>query len=176
MSATRRSRATIDLRFPDTVRDAPFRDVRCVTRRLVNRSFTLHRLGAGSGSERRTTVQETMEHFAKTVFEDAAPADAPRGRDSLFLAANLRIKGEKQATAVRVRNLSAGGLMAELPIPVNADAAIEIEVRGLGWVAGRVAWQTEGRIGVAFDKAIDPHRARKPVGTGGRRGAALGFS
>ena len=123
------------------------------------------------------TVQDTMEQFAKTVFEDAAPAgDGPRGRDSLFLLANLRLKGDADAVAVRVRNLSAGGLMAELPVPLDGDVAIEIEVRGLGWVPGRIAWQTEGRVGISFDKPIDPRKARKPVSGTPKQSATLGFA
>ena len=38
-----------------------------------------------------------------------------------------------------------------------------IELRGIGEIGGRIAWATDGRIGVAFDQQIDPMRARKPV-------------
>lgn len=108
-----------------------------------------------------------MEHLGKRVFSDANPAeDAPRGRDSLFLLARLRLEGREDAVEVRVRNLSTGGLMAELPQPLLPDQPIEIEVRGIGWIRGRIAWQTEGRAGIAFDSPIDPQRARKPVGAG----------
>lgn len=106
-----------------------------------------------------------MNPVADSVFLDAAPAAASdRGRDSLFLLARLRIAGFDDELSVRVRNLSAGGLMAELPEPVEPDAAVQIELRGLGWQSGRVAWQTEGRAGIAFDRPVDPQRARKPVG------------
>jgi hypothetical protein len=88
---------------------------------------------------------------------------ATRGRDSLFLMAQLRIGGGAPVE-VRVRNLSAGGLMVELPYPVTPEGNVEIEVRGLGWIAGRIAWQIEGRAGVAFDREIDPQRARKGAG------------
>lgn len=108
-----------------------------------------------------------MELIGKRVFSDATPADdAPRGRDSLLLAADLRVGEAARTIKVRIRNLSAGGLMAELPEPIANDQPVEVEVRGLGWVRGRVAWQTEGRAGIAFDRDIDPQRARKPVGTG----------
>jgi hypothetical protein len=36
----------------------------------------------------------------------------------------------------------------------------------VGWVKGRIAWATDGRVGVAFDIEIDPMLARKPVGKG----------
>ena len=106
-----------------------------------------------------------MEQLGKRVFSDARPAETPRGRDSLMLSAQLRIVSRGGAAVpVRVRNLSAGGLMAELPDPVPNDSAVEVEVRGIGWVSGRIAWQTEGRAGIAFDRDIDPQLARRPVG------------
>ncbi|VVT22311.1 PilZ domain-containing protein [Sphingomonas sp. EC-HK361] len=93
-------------------------------------------------------------------------AGRERGRDSLFLMAKFRRAGEKAHVAVRVRNLSEGGLMAELPEALDIDEAVEVEVRGLGWVKGRIAWHAEGRTGIAFDRLVDPQLARKPV-TGG---------
>ena len=112
-----------------------------------------------------------MDPAHPRVFADTAPSDptasdaADRGRDSLFLLARMWVDGSARELRVRVRNLSAGGLMVELPEPVSPDSAVEIELRGLGRVTGRVAWQTEGRAGIAFDRQIDPQRARKPVGT-----------
>ena len=100
----------------------------------------------------------------------AADATVPFGgqgrhaaRDSLLLTARLRIGDRK--VDVRIRNLSAGGLMAEYPGMVSLSQPVEIDVRGVGPVTGRVAWATDGRIGIAFDEPIDPMRARKPVTT-----------
>jgi hypothetical protein len=87
-------------------------------------------------------------------------------RDSLMLAAQFRVGGGP-VEQVRVRNLSSGGLMAEYAAPVATKTPVEVEVRGVGWVAGRIAWAAEGRVGVAFDQEIDPMLARKPVGKGG---------
>lgn len=93
-----------------------------------------------------------------------------RNRDSLFLLARVRVGGETEWSEVRVRNLSAGGLMAEIAHALPIDSPLELELRGIGRVRGRVAWQAEGRTGVAFDAEIDPMKARKPVGRG--RGSA----
>jgi hypothetical protein len=87
-------------------------------------------------------------------------------RDSLMLAAQFRVAGRPDEQ-VRVRNLSSGGLMAEYVQPIDRGTAVHVEVRGVGWVAGKIAWAAEGRVGVAFDTAIDPMLARKPVGKGG---------
>ncbi|MCP3733747.1 PilZ domain-containing protein [Sphingomonas sp. RP10(2022)] len=99
----------------------------------------------------------------------AAPAaDAEgarsRSRDSLFLMAQLRFDGEGTTREVRVRNLSEGGLMVDCDRVKDPGTAVTLDVRGLGEIAGRVAWCTEGRIGIALDRPIDPKKARKPVG------------
>lgn len=86
-------------------------------------------------------------------------------RDSLMLAAQFRV-GDNPAETVRVRNLSSGGLMAEYAQPVLSKTPVAVEVRGVGWVSGKIAWSAEGRVGVAFDQQIDPKLARKPVGKG----------
>lgn len=110
-----------------------------------------------------------MEQF----FSDDARDDEAEGsashrhanRDSLLLTAAFRI-GERAPVQVRVRNLSAGGMMAEYAEPVSIGTSVSAELRGVGWVQGRIAWCAEGRVGVAFDHQIDPMAARKPVGKG----------
>jgi len=86
-------------------------------------------------------------------------------RDSLMLAAQFRV-GDNPVEQVRVRNLSSGGLMAEYVQPVAIRTPVAVEVRGVGWVSGKIAWATDGRVGVAFDQEINPLLARKPVGKG----------
>lgn len=97
-------------------------------------------------------------------FNDDPASQRNAARDSLFLAATLRI--DSVEVPVRVRNLSAGGLMAEYADHVESGTPVEINVRGVGWTRGRIAWSTDGRIGIAFDRPIDPLLARKPVGHG----------
>jgi len=86
-------------------------------------------------------------------------------RDSMFLQATLRPADGISAGpfSVRVRNLSAGGMMAEADVqPVIGDQ-ITVELRNIGEVSGRVAWVRAPRFGVTFDAAINPKLARKPV-------------
>lgn len=87
-------------------------------------------------------------------------------RDSLLLKAILRFPSTQHESEVRIRNLSAGGLMAETPARVSRGEPVEIHLRSVGWLTGHVAWATEGRLGIAFDRPIDPKDARKPVGVG----------
>ena len=97
--------------------------------------------------------------------EDLAERQRNEARDSLFLLAEMRGPGQP-ALPVRVRNLSAGGLMAEYTGLLDNGSPVEVEVRGVGWIPGRIAWRAAGRIGVAFDRHIDPLMARKPVSAG----------
>jgi hypothetical protein len=113
-----------------------------------------------------------MDQFSHEPLNSADGDDGAKNRnevrDSLFLMAEFRVAGASEVTQVRVRNLSPGGLMAEFPNGLDLGLAVEFGVRGIGWVPGKVAWSAAGRIGVAFDRQIDPLLARKPVGTGAK--------
>ena len=85
-------------------------------------------------------------------------------RDSLFLKAALHFVDGDDCGEVRIRNLSAGGLMAEAPVQAKRGDKVQLELRNIGQVTGHVAWVAQGRFGVAFDHPIDPKLARQPVG------------
>ena len=86
-------------------------------------------------------------------------------RDHLFLTASIRRDSEpgRAAASVRVRNLSAIGLMADFTDFAAPGDAVVVTVRGIGSVAGMVSWARRGRIGITFDVEVDPKKARKPV-------------
>jgi hypothetical protein len=84
-------------------------------------------------------------------------------RDSLFVMADLRLPGADDEHRIKVRNLSAGGMMGEGPVRVMRGAQVEINIRNIGWVEGSVAWVQDDRFGVAFLEEIDPKIARAPV-------------
>ncbi len=96
--------------------------------------------------------------------DDAAGSQRSKTRDSLFLMAQLRFAGEDTVREVRVRNLSEGGLMVDCERVKDTGTPVTLDVRGIGEVDGKVAWCTEGRIGIALDRTIDPKKARKPIG------------
>lgn len=87
-------------------------------------------------------------------------------RDSLFLLAQLRVDGEDGEHKVKIRNLSAGGAMAEGDVQVSTGAQLAVELRNIGWVNGTVAWKQENRFGIAFATEIDPILVRSPVASG----------
>ncbi|MBN8807554.1 MAG: PilZ domain-containing protein [Sphingomonas sp.] len=108
-----------------------------------------------------------MKHLPHDSFTpdvvELSTAKRGKSRDSMLLSAGLEIEGRAGQHQVRVRNLSPGGLMAEFDRPVAIGTAVKIDLRGIGKVGGKVAWATQGRIGVSLDREIDPAAARKPV-------------
>lgn len=89
-------------------------------------------------------------------------------RDSLFLLTNLSSIDGTPLGRARVRNLSATGLMADCERVVPAGIVVRFDLRGIGQVNGSVVWSRDDRIGIAFDVAIDPQLARRPVSGAGR--------
>ncbi len=108
-----------------------------------------------------------MTRYDTAKSDDEAAQERKRAdpRDSMFLMAALR-RPHGPEVSIKVRNLSAGGMMAECPMSFSKGEPIEADLRGIGLVTGRVAWAAGGRIGVSFDRPVDPWLARKPVAGG----------
>jgi hypothetical protein len=89
-----------------------------------------------------------------------------RSRDSLFLMASITRLADESAREIpaRIRNLSEVGLMADFRDYAIVGETVNVEIRGLGLLPGKVAWIEPTRIGITFDEEIDPKKARKPVG------------
>lgn len=123
-------------------------------------AVSVARMRAGRGI---VPVDERQE---QTRPEDAGQRGARRAaqRDSLFLhAAIRRLDSAEDAITVRVRNLSPGGMMAELGTPFMPGERVTVDLRGVGTIEATVRWREAGRIGIAFDSDIEPQRARKTV-------------
>lgn len=102
------------------------------------------------------------------IMDTESPSTPPRSqnRNSLFLKAVLRFPNSGTQGEVRVRNLSSGGLMAEAPLQAIRGEPVEVNLKNLGWVTGKVAWVAESRCGIAFDYPVDPKAARQQIGGG----------
>ena len=81
-------------------------------------------------------------------------------RDSVFLLAALRFENLEAEYTVRVRNLSATGLMADGDISVSPGSIVTINLRNIGWVKGCVSWTKGKRFGVTLINEIDPRKVR----------------
>jgi len=73
------------------------------------------------------------------------------------------VEGAARPVSVRVRNLSRGGMMVDNSLIFQENDSVLTDLRGIGEVAGKVAWVTDERAGVVFDNIIDPKDARKPL-------------
>lgn len=89
-------------------------------------------------------------------------------RDSLFLMADLVVEGGQPGVRVKVRNLSAGGMMVESDLRVKRGMRVAAELRNIGPVAGVVVWVRAPKFGIAFEQNVDPMQARTEVFAGPR--------
>ena len=97
--------------------------------------------------------------FESTTFplSTAVPRPSERRTDERLIAM-LRVakltdsQGKEQL--IRVRNVSAGGLMAECGHPVRVGEAVMIELSSQT-IASTVVWIREGSAGFKFDQNID---------------------
>lgn len=55
--------------------------------------------------------------------------------------------------------------MAEAPLRASRGEPVEINLKNVGWITGRIVWLAESRCGIAFDYPIDPIAVRQPVST-----------
>ena len=109
-----------------------------------------------------------MTRVATVPLQQVMSGAIQRSQEKLAITQQQLASGKKATNFAdlgteTVRNLSAGGMMADCAASFPRDERIEVELRGIGTVAGRIAWTAGGKIGVAFDHAIDPKLARKPV-------------
>lgn len=76
-------------------------------------------------------------------------------RDDLLLSAAMWIENDSARYTVKVRNLSALGLMGEGGPRVSRGTRLTVDLKRVGAVRGTVAWVQDDRFGVAFDDAAD---------------------
>ena len=93
----------------------------------------------------------------------SAPPEENRGspRDSLFLLANCQLPQRQAEQRVKLRNISASGLMAEGNLRPQVGEPVALDLRNVGRVDGIVVWVRDNRFGVAFAHEIDPHLVRQ---------------
>lgn len=91
-------------------------------------------------------------------------------RDSLFMMAEIVLDNDPVQHRVRVRNLSARGVMAEGDLEVVRGAPLTITLRNVGAVRGSVAWREGNRFGIAFETEIDPASVRASADAGAETG------
>ena len=103
-----------------------------------------------------------MIHFVPQARLPEAKGERSASRDSLLLLATIeRTDAGADVVPIRVRTLSAVGLMADYQDVAKPGEPVIVNLRGPGKVAGRVAWVRRGQIGIAFDERVDPRSVRR---------------
>jgi len=99
----------------------------------------------------------------------------PRDARTLTLLLVGRITGERSDGLCRIRNISTGGLMAEVCAAFAVDEAVRIEFRNGQIVTGSVRWTKAGALGIQFDRPVDDIRQllSEPKPTGRQAGVRL---
>ena len=62
-----------------------------------------------------------------------------------------------------VRNISAGGLMGDVPGDVQPGSVIEIDMNSAVQLNGHVVWSNQGQMGVHFDQPIDVQQVLQQI-------------
>jgi hypothetical protein len=107
-------------------------------------------------------------HYRDQEFSPSSPGAAHTrvsARESMFLAATIWFDGEEALMPVRIRNISAGGMMIDSAVPRIKGLPLVAELKTIGKVSGKVAWSHDQRMGILFDRPIDPQRARVQLAT-----------
>jgi len=82
---------------------------------------------------------------------EGGTADRRTGARQISVLINAGIVHRGDDALCRIRNLSAGGVMIECPLPLAVDDPVELHLRSGSHVRGTVRWAKEGQAGVAFD-------------------------
>ena len=96
--------------------------------------------------------------FGSTTFSlsTAVPRPSERRADERIIPMLrvAKLTGPSGEQLIRVRNVSAGGLMAEAAQPVSIGETVEVELSSQK-IPGSVVWVRDGTVGVKFDQTVD---------------------
>lgn len=110
---------------------------------------------------RRKPVRSTgadATAFESTTFSLSTDVPRPCDRRSDDRVAPMlrvaKLTGNAGEQLVRLRNVSAGGLMAEVSKPVEIGESVVVELSS-AQIPGSVVWTREGLVGVKFEQDLD---------------------
>ena len=109
-----------------------------------------------------------MTEFSTTPPDDGARCAERKPRDSMLLMGTIKAVGDvaRQTQPIRIRNLSATGLMAVSQLEYDVGSVVEVDLRGIGQVSGEIVWVCGNQLGITFDRKVDPRLARQPIVAG----------
>jgi hypothetical protein len=93
---------------------------------------------------------------SQSIADQGSALVARERRYAVLLRGVIGRAGSRNRMPLTVRNISAHGLMGECAYPPRPDDIVEVDLPGLGGIAGHVRWGDGQAIGIEFDGPIDP--------------------
>jgi hypothetical protein len=109
----------------------------------------------------------------ETVTGDNGETIVRERRYAVFLRGVIGRAGSRNRMPLTVRNISAHGMKGECAYPPRPDDLVEVDLPGIGAIAGHVCWGDGQTIGIEFDGPIDPTLAFTRNRPGVRRSGLL---
>ena len=108
--------------------------------------------GRGRCSVDEFAVESTMFSLTTQV-----PRPTERRTEERFITIlpAAKLVSESANYLCRIKNISAGGLMAEVTCPLEVGAQVYIELNSEQRIPGQVVWTREGSLGIKFDQDVD---------------------
>lgn len=114
---------------------------------LIRRSFS--RRSAGFGEE---AIDSTLFSLTTDV---PRPTEKRADERILALLPVAKLVADEWQDLCRIRNISAGGLMAETTRRHDAGVPVIVELNSNQHIAGSIVWTRESTLGVKFDQNVD---------------------
>ena len=108
-------------------------------------------------SRRGCSVDEFAEESTLFSLSTDVPRPTDRRTDDrlVTILPAAKIVTDAANYICRIKNISAGGLMAEVVCPIEVGEQLYIEMNSEQRIPGRIVWRREGSVGIKFDQDID---------------------
>jgi hypothetical protein len=110
------------------------------------------KLGRGACNADEFAEESTLFTLSTDVPRPAERRTAERLHALLPVA---KLVTDEANLLCRIKNISAGGLMAEVGAPLQVDTRVWIELNSDQRIPGIVVWTRSGSVGVKFDRDVD---------------------
>ena len=109
------------------------------------------------GSRGGCSVDEFAEESTLFSLSTDVPRPTNRRTDERFVTIlpAAKLVTDTANYICRIKNISAGGLMAEVTCPIEVGEQVYIEMNSEQRIPGRIVWRREGSVGLKFDRDID---------------------